>query len=70
MPFSHKKLRLDNLADEIWKPAKSLCNEFKTHENQNVILRIIVIQWLERMIIEWRIMKPTRWSQIVTTLQS
>ena len=47
MSLMLNKLRLDNLAGDIWKSAERLRGKFKAYEYQNVILPIIVIRRLE-----------------------
>jgi type I restriction enzyme M protein len=54
MALSLNKLKLDNLADEIWKSAERLRGKFKAYEYQNVILPVIVIRRLECVLIKWR----------------
>ncbi|WPL18454.1 hypothetical protein Thiowin_03527 [Thiorhodovibrio winogradskyi] len=54
-PSSHlDKVRLSNLAEEIWKSAERLRGKFKAHEYQVVILPIITIRRLECVLIKWR----------------
>lgn len=54
-PASHlDKVRLNNLADEIWKSAERLRGKFKAHEYQVVVLPIITIRRLECVLIKWR----------------
>ena len=54
MSLALNKLKLDNLADEIWKSAERLRGKFKPYEYQNVVLPMIVIRRLECVLIKWR----------------
>lgn len=51
---SVNKVKLDNLAVDIWKSAERLRGKFKAYEYQNVVLPIIVIRRLECVLIKWR----------------
>ena len=57
MALSLNKLKLDNLAADIWKSAERLRGKFKSYEYQSVILPIIVIRRLECVLIDWRAKK-------------
>jgi type I restriction enzyme M protein len=54
MSLSLNKLKLDNLASDVWKSAERLRGKFKAYEYQSVILPIIVIRRLECVLIDWR----------------
>ncbi|MBE7416742.1 MAG: SAM-dependent DNA methyltransferase [Ideonella sp.] len=54
MTLSLNKLKLDSLADEIWKSAERLRGKFKAYEYQSVVLPMIVIRRLECVLIKWR----------------
>jgi type I restriction enzyme M protein len=54
MALSLNKLKLDNLAGDIWKSAERLRGKFKPYEYQGVILPIIVIRRLECVLLAWR----------------
>jgi len=54
MALSLNKLKLDNLAGDIWKSAERLRGKFKAYEYQGVILPIIVIRRLECVLLAWR----------------
>jgi type I restriction enzyme M protein len=54
MTIALNKIKLKNLANEIWKSAERLRGKFKAYEYQSVILPIIVIRRLECVLIDWR----------------
>ncbi|TKS64466.1 MAG: restriction endonuclease subunit M [Nitrospira sp.] len=60
MALSLNKLKLDNLAGDVWKSAERLRGKFKAYEYQNVILPIIVIRRLECVLLAWRAQKRAK----------